>query len=106
MTVLVGGTPYSSFYSCTSEATFVAIGMCLLLLRSSERFSKTTLTIIKLEYVNHLFRTVTLQGFHDPNGSYLMRNIVAPTFGCYGDVVIVTDDSLQKRRGPFGDGVR
>jgi hypothetical protein len=89
-----------------SVATTITLGVCLVLLVNADEFANTTLKIIKLRYINHLFRTVTLRGFHDPNASYLVRNIVAPTFGCYGDVVIVADDSLHQRRGLFGDGVR
>ena len=87
-------------------ATNITIGVCLALLLGSEELSNTTLKIIKLKYVNHLFRTFTLRGFHDPNGSFLVRDLVAPTFGCYGDVVLIADDTLEQRRPLFGGETR
>jgi hypothetical protein len=52
----------------------------------------------KIRHVNPRFRIIALRAFHHEPASILFRDLVAPVLGCYGDLIVVKDDSYLRTR--------
>jgi hypothetical protein len=76
--------------------TLGAVVFFVVTMRLSGRFGTLALRALKWRYVNKRCRIVALRPFEDESASYLFRNVVGPTVGCYGEVSVVSDDSFAR----------
>ena len=57
------------------------------------RFGTYALQFWKIRYVNPLFSIMTLRPFGNASTALLFRDLVAPVFGCYGDLRVISDEA-------------